>query len=185
MAPKDPLKKLRAENPESDEILGRLMALQTEPDYVAAIVAPSLVEHTLQLALLAKFVPLSESQQNALFIDAQNGVLSSLGVKNRIAHAIGLYGQSTFSDLDRLRSVRNTFAHTKMAIKFDTPEVAAVCRQFELLPRHYLPETLAETAPKQLFLWATTHLHLAIYSTWHHHLVKAVEQAVPDAPPLP
>jgi len=151
MAKKDPLKQLRDENPANNELMGRMMALQAEPDYVAAVVAASLLDHSLQQALLARFTPLSDSKQNALFLDASNGPLTSLAAKNRVAHAIGMYGPSTSNDLDSIRAIRNTFSHAKVAVTFATPAIADKCRKFELLPRHYLPDTISETSPKQLF----------------------------------
>ena len=166
MAKADPLKELLCKAPRDDEMLGRLMALQAEPDYVLAIASGALVELTLQTALLAMFVPLSTTKRGRLFEDAHNGPLSTLSSKNRIAHAIGLYGQSTFNDVDKLRAIRNLFAHVKVAVSFDTPALFARSKTFELLARHYLTETINAASGRETFTWAVIHLHLSIQSTW-------------------
>ena len=44
-----------------------------------------------------------------------------------MAHAVGLYGDGTRRNLDILRTVRNLFAHSVVALNFQTPEVAQAC----------------------------------------------------------
>jgi hypothetical protein len=166
LAKADPLKELLRKAPRDDEILARLMALQAEPDYVLALASGALIELTLQTALLARFVPLSSTKRGRLFEDAHNGPLSTLSSKNRIAHAIGLYGQSTFNDVDKLRAIRNVFAHAKIDVTFETPALSSRSKMFELLARHYLPGTISEASGRQAFTWAVIHLHASIQSTW-------------------
>jgi hypothetical protein len=56
--------------------------------------------------------------------------LSSFYAKIRMGFALRLYGERTFHDLDLLRELRNTFAHGKLVVDFDTPGVKWAINQF-------------------------------------------------------
>lgn len=81
---------------------------------------------------------------------------SSFYRKIELGHALRIYGPLTKSNLDTMRHVRNAFAHAKIPLTFDTPEVAAVCAQFTILPILH-PRTMREDpikedlTPRQLF----------------------------------
>jgi hypothetical protein len=51
------------------------------------------------------------------------------------------YGSTTRSDLDLIRLLRNTFAHSRMPFDFGTPEVRAVCDQLKIVdfPESQIP----------------------------------------------
>lgn len=59
---------------------------------------------------------------------------SSFARKIELGHALSIYGTRTKANLNTMRHIRNAFAHAKIPVTFDTPEVAAVCAQFEVLP---------------------------------------------------
>jgi hypothetical protein len=59
---------------------------------------------------------------------------SSFSRKIELGYALTIYGRQTKSNLNTIRHIRNAFAHAKIPVTFDTPEVAAVCAQLEILP---------------------------------------------------
>jgi DNA-binding MltR family transcriptional regulator len=75
--------------------------------------------------------------------------LSSFSAKIRMGFALRLYGERTFHDLELLRELRNLFAHGKLAIDFDTPEVKSAINQFHCHRR-------GESDPRKRFYSVTT-----------------------------
>lgn len=51
-----------------------------------------------------------------------------------LGYAIDLYGQVTFDNLDIVRSIRNAFAHAKIPISFETPQVVATVNLLDVSP---------------------------------------------------
>ncbi len=52
-----------------------------------------------------------------------------------MAYALGLIGRKSRRDLDRVRYVRNTFAHSALKVDFGFDEITAMCDQFELIEK--------------------------------------------------
>lgn len=94
-------------------------------DRGAAVLEAATVENSLQWAIIRTFaIPLE--RQKELF--RHDGPLGSFSDKIRIAHALNIFGTATRSNLDIIRTLRNTFAHSMIALSFDTPEIAEACR---------------------------------------------------------
>jgi DNA-binding MltR family transcriptional regulator len=101
-------------------------------DRTLAIVAASILEHSLRVAILAKFVPLNEEDQSKLFDGNQNGPLATFSAKIRLAFALGIIGPMTREDIDRVRIIRNAFAHSMSDIHFSSPEVVDMCNGLQV-----------------------------------------------------
>jgi DNA-binding MltR family transcriptional regulator len=93
--------------------------------------------------------------QKGLF--GPNQPLSSFSAKIRMGFALKLYGELTFHDLELLRKLRNLFAHGRLAIDFNTPEVKQAINQFHCHIR-------GERDPRKRFYSVTTLLlsHLTL-----------------------
>jgi hypothetical protein len=52
----------------------------------------------------------------------------------RIASAIGIIGPATKNDLNLVKAIRNTFAHSKIPMNFETPEIAAAANLLSMTP---------------------------------------------------
>ena len=83
--------------------------------------------------------------------------LSTFSAKIRMGFAMKLYGERTFDDLELLKKLRNLFAHGRLAIDFNTPEVKSAINQFHCHSR-------GERDPRERFYSVTTlllnHLNL-------------------------
>lgn len=101
-------------------------------DRTLAIVSASVPEHSLQVAILAKFVPLSSEDQSMLFDGNRNGPLATFATKIRLAFALGIVGPMTREDIERVRIIRNAFAHSMFDIHFSSPEIVDICNGFKV-----------------------------------------------------
>jgi hypothetical protein len=85
-----------------------------------------------------------------------DGILGTFARKIELGYALRIYGPRTRANLTTLRHLRNAFAHAKIPLTFDTPQVAAVCDMFEILPVLPPSNSTAKTSkdglgPRQLF----------------------------------
>jgi hypothetical protein len=55
------------------------------------------------------------------------GSVGSLAGKIDLAFALSLFGRQTYHDLGLIRLIRNEFAHCRLPLRFDLPEVKEVC----------------------------------------------------------
>lgn len=102
-----------------------LVNIRMGSDREAAILSVSMIDRGLESAILSDFVELSKRQTEALF--EGSGPLVSFSAKIKIAHAIGIINDQVRIDLEKIRQVRNTFAHSILEITFETPEISAAC----------------------------------------------------------
>lgn len=119
---KETLRSLTSKVPEPDEADRIMSGLHQESDRTAAIVGSSLVESTLQdligSAMSNKAIDLPEK----LF--ENRGPLSDFNSKIIIAQAFGLISDRMASDLQRIRKIRNCFAHARVNVDFENSLVA-------------------------------------------------------------
>ena len=98
---------------------------QTESDRGCVLIAGSVAENALETIIRTHIVPLSRAKEEELF--AGEGVFSSFSAKIKTAFAFGLIDGELRDQFDRLREIRNAFAHSKVAIDFNTPEIRRAC----------------------------------------------------------
>jgi hypothetical protein len=96
----------------------------------AALILSALIDNTLEYVIRARFVPLNKSNFDALFRNP-TAPLSSLSAKIALAHAMGIVGDELRIQLNRLRSIRNAFAHAMVSVSFDDPEIVAECKKLD------------------------------------------------------
>jgi DNA-binding MltR family transcriptional regulator len=113
------------------EVDGIFFKMLEEPSRGSAIVAAALVDHALQVAIRHRMVPLTDSETRALF--GPDRPLGSFSARTKLAYALGMFGKKTRHDLERLRRIRNAFAHARRDINFYTPEVIDLCKTFNCL----------------------------------------------------
>jgi DNA-binding MltR family transcriptional regulator len=129
------LRELAKQVPTEQQIYDTLNSLHFDTGHTAdrsmAIIGSTVVERALEAAIAAKFVPLTNSELSELF--GQSGPLSTFFGKIRVAYALNSIGVKTKSDLDIIRAVRNAFAHSLLEMRFDFPEIVALCNEFQVL----------------------------------------------------
>jgi hypothetical protein len=139
-----------AREPHSDAMItGVIDELGKQSDRGAGIIAASLMEEILELAILNRLRPLSSDKYRNLF--KGNSPLSTFAAKIDIAHAIGLINDLGHIQLHLIREVRNRFAHRIEPLNFEHPEIKQLIGSNELISKTGL-FTAAST--RDAFLWA-------------------------------
>lgn len=106
------------------------VTLGMDGDRSMAILASVMVERGLENVLLQHIVPISKTEYDQLFEGV--GPLSSFSNKIKIAYAIGALSKDARHDLDLIREIRNTFAHSVVQIDFNEAAIARRCRDLKL-----------------------------------------------------
>jgi hypothetical protein len=101
-------------------------------DRSAAITSAALLEHWLQLAIVSKWPKMSNRTRDELFGD--QAPLGNFGAKIKLGYAMGLYEPDVRADLDRVRRIRNLYAHTMMPLDFKAENVSKVCATLQTVP---------------------------------------------------
>lgn len=137
-------------------------------DRARAVLLASFVENALQRFVQSKLRPSFQSgdYRHLFGFDAPLGTFSA---KILIAYAFNWYGPDTRHDLNLIRELRNGFAHSRNSFEFETPAVAAMCRELRapdspgsFIPPSYiatvehekLPEARDKKHPRTRFLSA-------------------------------
>jgi DNA-binding MltR family transcriptional regulator len=125
---------------------GVMMPLDGTPrrydDRAIVIIVATVLEQALEVALMTRFVELDHDAERAVFVN-ESAPLNSLAAKITMAFALGIIGRKSRSDLNIIRELRNTFAHSRLTVSFDTPEIAATCG-FITLPERW-PNLVGDT----------------------------------------
>lgn len=130
-------------NPIFEEIKG-------QSDRAAAIAASAYFEQYLNRAIRSRFVPLSRTTDDEMFTG--RGLLSSFRDRCDLGYALGLYGKMTRSDLRKLVSVRNRFAHELHTREFSNPEIAKLCGELTLIKTLSSGDYKYAPGPKDAFI---------------------------------
>lgn len=134
-------------------ILARPASRNPRDDRASALVATAVVEQALEHAIGFKFCRSHAEIRDQMF-DGEGAALKDLSSKTKLAYMMGIIGKNTRSDLSAIRRIRNAFAHSRLRINFDTPEITAACAQISLFERWTkLNETdTYRDNPRELFL---------------------------------
>jgi hypothetical protein len=105
------LKRLLKEQPTLDDVTKAMEELNTDGPRGTVVLAGTLIDDLLRGAILYHMRPLKVEEHDSLFLSI--GPLSGFSARIRIAYAFGIVGPSVRDDLDRLRELRNAFAHAR------------------------------------------------------------------------
>ena len=119
-------------SPEDLEQMKIATSMFDQPDYIVVLLSVAILEHVLGAAIAQHFTPsMPEAHLATLFEDGGNGPLATFSAKCRIAFALGVFGEKTNRDLQRIRTIRNAFAHPPRPIDFATAEIRRQCETLE------------------------------------------------------
>lgn len=128
--PEQALRKLTRRDSTPDHHLAFVEQMKPDTNHRGACLLHAANVETALDAAIQQFLRLDEDSK---LLEDEN-FFSSFHRKIELGHALRIYGSQTKSNLNTMRHVRNAFAHAKIPLTFDTPEVAAVCAQFTILP---------------------------------------------------
>lgn len=119
----------RADPTIGDETADMVRGLvEAESDRGCALIGGAIAENALEAIIKTSFDFNSRSKVEDLF--RTEGPLRGFSTKIKVAHAFDLIDTSIKSDLDRIREIRNAFAHSRKILKFDTDAVKRACAGF-------------------------------------------------------
>lgn len=113
---------------EQDVLLDALVA--ATPPLVTAILGAVMVEHELETSLRRK-LPRKDDKTWLNMLDEQ-GPFSTFSRKIAAGHAMRIYDDAIFTNLDIIRQIRNAFAHSKRVIDFNHPLVVAQLKRIAI-----------------------------------------------------
>jgi hypothetical protein len=137
-------------NRPQEDFVSILSEMEQGDNRTTAIVAAALVENNLALAIMARLRGLTDIDQKRIF--ENRGILSDFSLKIEAGYLLNIYGHLVREDLDKIRQIRNQFAHHLEIRDFDHPEVAGKCDSLNALrflenlarPRQPTPPTRRE-----------------------------------------
>lgn len=144
-------------------------------DRTIAVTAAAFLDHALQKAICTH-LPLSANHKD-LFDD--RGPLGTLSAKIIMAKALEIIDTVEREDLDTIRTIRNSFAHTLLPIGFDADEVKTLCKTLRVSSGGILPgiESAANPA-KQQFAYRVTFLFYILFKYDPKKRLKAIAAAL-------
>jgi hypothetical protein len=77
------------------------------------------------LALLARFRP--DGKGHKAIFNGDRAPLSTFAARISVGYALRIFGTKTLGDLESIKTVRNSFAHSLMTFDFTTPQIVTVC----------------------------------------------------------
>jgi hypothetical protein len=105
--------------------------LVNRTDREVAIVGASLIETAMEFAIRDAYKDMSHDDAKDLLGNAPgSGVLASLAAKVLFSRVTGIISDAMQSDLRKINSIRNTFAHNLIDLTFDQPDIAKQCNGF-------------------------------------------------------
>lgn len=122
------LKSILREMPTREGMKEVLAKLSDESDTTLAIVGATLVETALRMCLRVRmYSDLMPADELGLF--EGDGPLATFSSKIRIGFAFEAVDPVMRDELNRLRTIRNAFAHSKSLLSFDLPAIRSMCDQ--------------------------------------------------------
>jgi hypothetical protein len=106
-----------------------LDAIGNDRGYCLLVV--STLENNLDEVIDRHIVDFNKEDYDAFFDG--NGAAGSLSRKIALLQAFKVIGPITRRNLNIVREIRNAFAHGKIPITFETPEVKALCEELRLI----------------------------------------------------
>lgn len=100
-------------------------------DRAIALITGTAIEQGLESIILTKLIPMDLIEERKIFSD-DVAPLNTLDSKIRIAFALGLIGEEARDDLICIKNIRNTFAHSRLDISFETQAVCDAVAELKL-----------------------------------------------------
>jgi DNA-binding MltR family transcriptional regulator len=97
-----------------------------ESERACALVLAAVLDHDLVELIRTKFPDEAKSFDELLFF-GDKAPMGTLHSRTIVALAFGFIGEAQRKDIDRIRRIRNAFAHASKTVSFETPAIAKEC----------------------------------------------------------
>ena len=96
-------------------------------DEATVVLGGAILEYALRDAIARHFrKDANQKSLSKLFKFESNGPLSDFASKIKIAYALGIGKEKTRDDLDKIREIRNYFAHTPRLVRLSDTNVVKI-----------------------------------------------------------
>jgi hypothetical protein len=169
---KTSLHHLTREHLKASELQDYFNELNTANDRTCALVGGAALDQTLVRILAERFIPLDDTGLANTFYEPQ-APLGSLSIRIQLCYLLGIIPLAVKDDLDRIRRIRNAFAHRVHALEFSHPLVQLACDGLgnfaEALPN---PIT-----PRERFISCALGLHIILAGVGRKWAVQQREKS--------
>lgn len=170
---KNPLSDLMKVPADADDTSYIFKQLDTASDHAAALLACELLSHGLKKCIIRELTAADEKLVDEIL--GYRGFLRSFASQIAMGQALGCLGPRVRTELDRVRQIRNAFAHGKARWDFNTDQIKSECLKLDTHKRlkgahagRYEPHIQAISALKpellarHLFIQTSTMLSTAL-----------------------
>jgi DNA-binding MltR family transcriptional regulator len=178
---REALRKLSRKFPAPPEIERIMNDLRGEKDISVAIVASAITEASLEKLITQKFKTKRPALVGQIFHN--RGPLADFHSKILIANAFQIITSNMAEELHSIKTIRNTFAHTKVPISFDHELIAREISSLKMLTA--IKNVEKETAQKlelenKAWFLLITKIILVMFEELGEH-VGTADEAIKDA----
>lgn len=159
-------------HPHLREFTAFLNELNKESDRGAVLISTAMIDDLLERTILAF---LTDHVEPKKLLDGFNAPLGTLAARALAAFSLALLSETEYRDCERLRKIRNAFAHN-VHMSFEDQSVKDICKNLEMSAKDYGEVVVGAkgqytTAATALILNLTNRPHYAAqrrlkYSGW-------------------
>jgi hypothetical protein len=165
--PAETLRSLSYEIPSASEFESIMTSLGRMDDRSTILVLSAFLDNLLEAAIRWKLKRLGTSKFDKLFRNS-GSPLSSTSAKIMMANAMNILGDEPCAQLDRIRTIRNAFAHSSMLIDFTSPPVLKECEK--LRPDNLISgATLSPVTPREKIIVTCQFIGMIIMTQISHY----------------
>ena len=112
-----------------------------ENDRTVGIVGGSILEARLEEKLKSQLKAADNKDDQKILDDFFQGLgpLATFSAKIRLGYLMKLYSYTVYSELNAIKDIRNFFAHDRMPVGFDSPEISKFINKLKLIENHIRP----------------------------------------------
>ncbi len=133
MTQQPPRRPIEETHPHLAEFASFLPKLNEESDRGMVLIATSFIDELLRRTLLAFMI---EGKTGVSLVEGDRAPLGTFATRSAAAFALGLINAREKQEADRLRQVRNRFAH-QVHVSFDDEKIATLCAQLDMAAKDY------------------------------------------------
>jgi hypothetical protein len=138
-----------------------LEEFQGESDRAAAVLAGAYLDESLRRILANSVV--GDPRLATRLLDGERAPLGAFGARIIACYSFGLISRDEFDDLERVRKIRNDFAHKQHGFSFSVAPASSHASQmkFYLWLKNAFP-TLSTDTPRKIFDFSVVALSMAL-----------------------
>ena len=158
--PMNLMKKIKIEDLENNILQNDkiLKELQHGTDRSRAIVGATIIETQLEKLLSIHLVNNSKLKKKSF---DYNGFLGTFSAKINACFLLGLISKKLYNDIDRIRDIRNTFAHNLINCDFNRPDIKSEVHKLKLLQEAFSSNWEKQNVP-MMFLMEVSLIYVAL-----------------------